>query len=148
MSYASSRIPVGATTTDILTSVNIGSIFSPSAVAVPLVLPSGVVTPLITALYPIGVWTGYLNLVLVGDATTVIELFDVFENDGGATNLAVQSYFVETTLTNTNDIYIKYPITYSNLDGINSALNYNIYTIFAGTAPTITAISMTVVKVV
>jgi hypothetical protein len=149
MSYASSRIPVGASSTDILTSVNIGSTFSPSTVAVPLTLTSGVVSTLLTALYPIGVFTGYLNIVLSGDATTDIEALDVFENaGGGAPNLAVQTYFVATILPNTGDFFIKYPITYSNLDGIVSAMNYQVYPIFTGTAPTIVAMNMEVIKVV
>jgi hypothetical protein len=148
MSFASSRIPVGASSTDILTSADIGSILSPPSVALPLVLIDGIFNTLIPNIqYPIGVYTGWVTINLEGDATTAFDYLDIIENDGVNT-LANQSYFVATTLANTDSISIKYPITHINLDGTNNTLGIFAYSFFTGTAPTITAVNMRVVKVV
>jgi hypothetical protein len=148
MSYASSRTQQSALTTGVLLSADVGSKYQPTPVATPLVLASGVVAPLITIQYPIGVYTGWVNISYTGDNTTAFDYLTITEdNEGGGTNQN-STYNIATTLPSNDIFWIKYPITIDNLNNSGNEVTLSAVAEFAGTAPTIQSIYMFVAKVV
>jgi hypothetical protein len=146
MSFASSRIP------NQLASASIGLVIQQdedAGIVLPLTLVSGDLEPLASIELQQGVWTGFAEISVQGDATTVIEYFNIVEdNEGGATNFS-GAYLVGTTLPSTDVFTFKYPITRF----VNSTLTQNeivlsVESVFAGTAPEVTAVYIQLIKVV
>ena len=146
MSYASSRIPISFDS-----SVNVGSIIQldqDDTIILPLALVSGVLTPLATINLPLGVWTGFAEISVQGDATTALEYLDIVEdNEGGATNFS-GAYLVGTTLPSAGVFILKYPLTRYNYNFSGNEIVLSVKSVFAGTAPSITSVYIQLIKVV
>lgn len=103
MSFASSRIP------NQLASASIGLVIQQdedAGIVLPLTLVSGDLEPLASIELQQGVWTGFAEISVQGDATTVIEYFNIVEdNEGGATNFS-GAYLVGTTLPSTDVLHL------------------------------------------
>lgn len=140
MSYASSRFPLDSA----LTSVNIGEEILDASAIIPLV--SGVITPLVNIDYPDGIWTGWAQIQLIGDATTNITYLNIFEDNQGAGTNEIQSYFVNTILPNTDNFYIKYPITRESFS-TNKEVILSAECDFSGTAPSIQVTYLYIIKI-
>lgn len=146
MSFASSRIPTQQS------SVNIGEVIQlpqDAGVVLPLTLVSGALTPLTTLELNQGVYTGYIQITLSGDNTTDFDYFNIVEdNEGGATN-TIGAYLVATILPNAGSIELKYPITrFVNSTFSQNEIVLSVQSVFAGTAPQITAVYTQLIKVV
>jgi hypothetical protein len=142
MSYASARFPLVRG----LKSVNIGDRIQ-EAQSQYETLVSGVASQLLSFAYPDGIWTGWAQIELFGDATTDITYLNIIEdNEGGATN-QLQSYFVNTTFPDNTTFYIKYPITRLSLDDQNNEIILSAQSVFAGTAPQIKIIYLQLIKI-
>jgi len=141
MSYASARNPVVRG----YKSVNINSVIQDQSAITPLV--SGTLTALVPIDYPDGIWVGWAEIEVIGDATTAFDYLNIVEDNEGATTNQRQSYFVNTALPDTSTFYIKYPITRESfIDGENEVV-LSAQAVFAGTAPTIQVTYLYIVKV-
>jgi len=141
MSYASSRNPVVRG----FSSVNINSLIQLASANTPLV--SGVLTPLVEIDYPDGIYSGWAQIQVVGDATTDFTYLNIVEDNENANTNERQSYFVNTTLPDTSIFYIKYPITRANFSDNNNEVVLSAQAVFVGTAPSIHVTYLYLVKI-
>ena len=142
MSYASSR----TTDTRRLKSVGITSQIQDQSALTPLV--SGVLTPLLPIDYPDGVWTGWAQISIQGDATTAFDYLNIIEDNEDLVTNQRESYFVNTTLPDTSTFYIKYPITKISFEDEENEVVLSVQAVFAGTAPSIQVTYLNLIKVV
>ena len=146
MSFASSRIPTQ------LASASIGTVLQQGAdatVVLPLTLVSGALTAVATVELQQGLWTGYAVIGVQGDNTTAFEFFNIIEDNVAPNPDIAGVYLVATTLPTTDVFQIKYPITRSVPASLtNNEFILSVDAVFTGTAPEITAVSITLVKVV
>lgn len=142
MSFASTRTSFSRA----LKSVDVGGRIQEASAFFTLV--SGVATELVDFTYQDGIYTGWAQFELFGDATTQISYLNIIEdNEGGNTN-QLQSYLINTTLSAGTTYYIKYPITRLSLDDVNNEIILSVQAVFAGTAPQIKVVYLQLIKVV
>jgi hypothetical protein len=150
MSFASARTPLTSPTSTFLTSADVGSVIQLGANdgVLPAILVSGVLTPLTNINFPIGLFTGFAEVSVVGDATTVLEYLNIIEdNEGGASNF-LGAYLVGTTLPSDGTFVLKYPISRYNENNSGNEIVLSVQAEFTGTAPRIIAVYVQLLKVV
>jgi hypothetical protein len=141
MSYASARNPLVRG----FKSVNIGDLLQEQSANTQLV--SGVASPLISFAYPDGIWTGWAQIQLYGDATTSISYLNIIEDNEDLVSNQSQSYLVNTTLSAGTTYYIKYPITRENFTEENNEIILSAQAVFTGTAPSIQIVYLQLTKI-
>ena len=149
MSYASSRtsttIPINC-----LSSANVGSIFTAtqdSGIILPLTLVTATDTTLASLSLPLGTWTGYVQINISGGATTNIDYFNIYEDDGVL--VKTSSYLVNTILPNASIFSFKFPMTITTFGTTTNQPVISVEGVFTGAAAlTVRAVSVYLTKVV